>query len=248
MTGFKDPTTIFSGSARAYNKYRPRYPDELFDFLAAHARRTRLAFDCGTGNGQATPQLCARFSTVVAGDANLAQLSRAQPRKHLHLLACRAGAIPLRDHTADLITIAQALHWFPTESFFREVRRIARPGAVAAAWTYPLLEAGSDIDPLIREFHAVTVGPYWLDGRRHVDEAYRSIPFPFEEFEAPVFTSTAGWRLDDFAGYLTTWSAVEICRLKTGRDPVEPFVDRLRPLWTGRRRVAWRIHLRAGYV
>ena len=75
MTGFPDH---FSGQASAYAKFRPRYPAVLFHYLALRAPGTRLAWDCGTGNGQAAVGLANRFAHVVATDPSDAQLANAQ--------------------------------------------------------------------------------------------------------------------------------------------------------------------------
>ena len=64
---FKDH---FSNLAHDYTKYRPHYPDELFDYLASLAATHDRAWDCGTGNGQAARGLARRFKEVIATDAS----------------------------------------------------------------------------------------------------------------------------------------------------------------------------------
>ena len=66
--GFKDH---FSGHATDYARYRPDYPAALYEFLAKTARRHEVAWDCGTGSGQAALGLAPYFDRVIATPATL---------------------------------------------------------------------------------------------------------------------------------------------------------------------------------
>ena len=73
---FKDH---FSGHAVEYAKFRPHYPDELFEHLASISPRHEVAWDCATGNGQAAVGLARHFDGVTATDASAQQIESAEP-------------------------------------------------------------------------------------------------------------------------------------------------------------------------
>ncbi len=125
----------FSGIAAQYAQARPHYPAALFDWLAAHCAKRTLAWDCGAGNGQASVALAAYFEQVHATDISAAQLAEAPAHPRIHYRVAPADASALPSHTADLITVAQALHWFDLDAFYAEARRVLRPGGLIAAWT-----------------------------------------------------------------------------------------------------------------
>ncbi len=242
--GFKDHFSV----AKGYAAHRPTYPDALFAWLAEVAPAHDLAWDCATGSGQAARGLEPHFSKVVASDASLTQMTRATGGLRFHRLGGQAESAPLRSASVDLITVGQALHWFDFEAFYREVRRVAKPGGVVAAWTYPFFSSGADVDPLLDHFANQTVGPYWPPERRYVDNRYRDIPFPFERVATPEFSMAAQWDLADLEGYLGTWSAVNRYRNAVGKDPVAPLMEELKPRWVGLRTVVWELPMLAGKV
>jgi len=150
-----------------------------------------------------------------------------------------------------LVTVAQALHWFPHDRFFNEVRRVSTSDAVIAAWSYASCHAGTDVEELLREFEDETMGPYWNPARKWVDEEYRTIPFPFAEVPAPTFELHKAWTLDQLGGYLRSWSAVGSYVRKHEKDPVTPFLEELGKVWgpAGRTRdVRWPLFMRVGRV
>jgi hypothetical protein len=84
-----------------------------------------------------------------------------------------------------------------------------------------------------------------------VKECYESLPFPFEEIEAPSFEMQADWTMRQMIGYMSTWSAVRACREATGEDPVAGVREEIVAAWgdpQARRRVTWPIHLRLGRI
>jgi SAM-dependent methyltransferase len=245
--GFKDHFSVAAGD---YDRYRPRYPVALIDFLAEASPARALAWDCATGTGQAAIALASRFDEVFATDASAAQISHAVAHPRVRYGVATAEASGLDDGAADLVTVAQALHWFDLERFYAEVRRVARPGAVLAAWTYSLADADTDVDPLVEAFYA-QMEPWWPPERRHVEEGYRSLDFPFEPIEAPAFLIREDWPLERLLGYFGTWSAVNRCRKETGEDPLEALGEQLAGLWGDPARprpVRWPLHLRIGRV
>lgn len=246
-SGFKDH---FSVAAHDYDRFRPGYPPELFEFLAQASPARELAWDCATGTGQAAVALAAHFGSVVATDASAAQIEHASVHPKVRYAVAPAEASGLADASADLVTVAQALHWFELERFYGELRRVVRPGAVFAAWTYSLADADPSVDPLVEAFYA-NMAPWWPPERAHVESGYRTLEFPFEHIEAPAFEIRAAWPLERLLGYFGTWSAVNRCRRQTGRDPLEALGRELAAVWgdpSVPRPVRWPLHLRVGRI
>lgn len=240
----------FSGVARAYAQFRPGYPDVLFDYLAGLAPRRDLAWDCGAGSGQATGRLAGRFARVFASDISRRLLAAATADAGIMRVVASAERSPLAGASADLVTVAQALHWLDLPAFYAEVHRVLRPGGALAVWSYGLLHFEDEgLDVAFREFHDGVVGPYWPPERRLVEDGYRGISFPFDETAAPEFSMEAHWTLDEFLGYVGTWSAVSRYRASVGSDALPLFEATLSPLWgarSRRRRLQWPLALRVG--
>lgn len=239
----------FSGHAEAYARRRPGYPDDLFHWLSAQCQRHELVWDVGSGNGQAAEALSSRFSHVVASDASLSQLRQARPPGNVWRLNERAEASALRDDCADLVTCAQAAHWFEPDAFHAEVRRVARSGALMALWCYGLAMVTPAVDECVRDFHDSVLGEDWPEERWHIENGYRDLPFPFQEIESPEFRMTAHWSLDEFCGYLETWSACQRYRDRCKRDPLPALRRRLARSWgSEKREVVWPLHMRVGHI
>ena len=240
----------FSATAARYASFRPRYPRELFEWLASVVPATRVAWDCGTGSGQAALALADHFAHVVASDPSVTQLAHATRHPAVSYAAMSAERSALADGSANLVTVAQALHWFDLPTFYAEVRRVLVAGGVLAVWSYGLFTLHDPmLDDLIRHFHGETVGPYWPPERRLVDEGYRALELPFVPVASPVLAMQAEWTLEHLAGYLSTWSAVQRARTATGVDPVPGVIGELRARWgpeRAARRVEWPLTLRAG--
>jgi SAM-dependent methyltransferase len=249
MTSFPDH---FSTTAASYADYRPSYPRELFEWLASIAPDRRIAWDCGTGSGQAALGLGEHFAQVVATDPSVAQLAHAVRHPAVSYVAMSAERSALADGSVSVVTVAQALHWFDQPTFYAEARRVLVAGGVLAVWSYGLLTlSDSVLDAVIRRFHGETVGPYWPPERRLVDEGYRALALPFAPVRPPDLTMEAEWTLEQLAGYLSTWSAVQRARSATGADPVAGVVAELRADWgpeRAARRVEWPLTLRVGQV
>jgi SAM-dependent methyltransferase len=243
-TGFEDH---FSHASHAYAAYRPAYPDALFDWLAALAPSRRLAWDCATGSGQAAVALAQRFERVVASDASEAQLAAAPPAERVEYAVFPAEQAALGDASVDLVTVAQALHWFDLERFYAEVRRVLVPGGVLAVWAYELFRVTPAVDAVIEAWYRGPLGSFWPAGRRHIEAGYSTLPFPDESLDAPPFEMSATWTLDQVVGYLGTWSAVKRYRDARGEDAVAKIHEPLSRAWgdaAAPRPVVWPLILR----
>ncbi|MEI6209595.1 MAG: class I SAM-dependent methyltransferase [Desulfuromonadales bacterium] len=245
---FKDH---FSGRAGEYTRYRPGYPPELFDWLAGQTVRHENAWDCGCGNGQAAIALTPHYRQVLATDPSRQQIEKALLHERINYAVATAEESGLEDGSIDLIVVAQALHWFDFECFYREVQRVARTDGVLAAISYGEVRVEGAPDTIVSHFYHNVVGPYWPPERRYVDEGYRGIPFPFEELESPAFAMQVDWNLKQLTGYLGTWSAVKEYELKNGKNPLDLIGAELRDAWCdpeALRRVSWPLSLRVGRV
>ena len=160
-----------------------------------------------------------------------------------------AEYVPIENNSIDLVLVAQALHWFEFDAFFGEVRRVCRVGGILAAVSYGLFRCEPALDALIDNFYQQVLDGFWPMERRYIDEEYRTIPFPFEEIEAPRLEMKARWTLDHLLGYLGTWSAVNRAREASGADPLQALEPDLRRLWGEPlkfRPVVWPLNIRAG--
>lgn len=240
----------FSAVARGYARYRPTYPAQLFDWIAANAPARDAVWDCAAGSGQASLPLAHRFAHVYATDASATQLAEAPAHERITWSVAPAEASGLDPHSVDAVTVAQALHWFDLQRFWAEVRRVARPDAAFVAWSYGLLEFDdAELNWLLRDFHDNVVGPYWPIERGKVDAGYQGIDLPFERLTPPPIGMRAGWTLDHLTGYLRTWSATRRYIVEQGKDPVTSFADTLRIAWgDGPREVRWPLTILAGRV
>lgn len=240
----------FAPVAGAYADYRPTYPAGLFEWLANQVPGRRLAWDCACGSGQASVDLARHFDQVWATDASAAQLRDARPDPRVAYHEAPAEASGLADATVDLVTVAQALHWFDRPRFYAEARRVLKPGGVLAVWTYGVQRLDTPaIDALVQHFYRETVGPYWPPERAWVESGYQQLEFPFAEWPAPAFAMTADWSLSQLLGYFASWSATGRYRQATGEDPVAGLAERLTPVWgdpAHPRTVTWPLAVRVG--
>lgn len=244
--GFKDH---FSTQSTQYQRYRPRYPSALFTWLAEQTPAHELAWDCATGNGQAAQALSTHFSRVIATDASENQIAQCPPQPHIEYQVANAEHAPLHDNSVDLITVAQALHWFDHTAFFNEAWRVLKPDGVLAVWSYNLLSINPEINAIVNHYYHDIVGPYWPQERRLVEQGYAPLPAPFREIAVPVFAMHAQWQRDELLGYLGTWSASVYYAKTIQRDPLSLIEEAIAEAWPDPDQtlaVHWPLHIRAG--
>lgn len=220
----------FSAVAQGYSRYRPRYPERLFSDLLARVRNPGRAWDVGTGNGQVAIVLAKHFNLVFATDISAAQIHRVPGTTNVRCIVAPAENVPIPEDSIDLVTVAQAVHWFDIPAFTREVRRVGRSGAVLAVWGYGLLRCHPAVDALIDHLYEDVLGEFWDPHRAHIERAYRDIEFPFEELPSAAYTMEQIRTIDEIAGYLRTWSAVVKYRKEHNRDPVSEFAEETKAL------------------
>lgn len=246
-SAFKDH---FSERSADYAANRPTYPPQLARFLAEQSPGLRLALDCGCGTGQLSVQLVEHFAQVVATDASAAQIAAATPHSCVSYRVAPAEASGLAPASAGLIVAAQAAHWFDLDAFYAEAKRVAVPGALLALVTYGVFHVEGGAEPLVQEFYWKTVGPFWPPGREHVEDGYRSLPFPSDEIGPPGLAIELSWTRDELLAYVDTWSAMRAAEKAIGRKPFEDFARKLAEAWPDgeRRQVRWPLSIRAGHI
>lgn len=254
---FKDH---FSGHADLYAKARPHYPDALFDWIANAAPARDTCWDAGCGSGQASVALAQRFNRVIATDPSARQIGNAEARPNIDYRieprSFSAGGgggyqTSIDDHSVDAITVAQALHWFDLPAFVIEVQRVAKPGALFAAWCYTNCGVTPAVDAVIARLYDDTLGTCWPPERRLVDEGYASLELPFTPVIAPTMELRVDWSARQLLAYLASWSAAQRYHKETGQDAVTDIADELIAAWGNPERVQpmhWTLAIRAGRV
>ena len=244
---FKD---LFSAQSSDYKKYRPLYPKDLFTWISDKAAQNDVLWDCGTGSGQAALELVKHFESVIATDPSEKQLAEASADPNIHYRKATAEDSTLSSSSVSAITVAQAFHWFDHEKFFAEVSRVAKPDCLLVIWTYSVAQISPEIDLLTEKLYNEILGAYWEKERKLVDEGYKSIKLPFEELFVPKFQMQARWSLEQWIGYLQTWSAVQAYRKKNNSNPIELIFPDLQNVWNSSseslsKKIHWPLAVRA---
>jgi SAM-dependent methyltransferase len=229
MSSFNDH---FSARAGDYARFRPAYPAALVHYLGGLCTGRSLAWDAGTGSGQAAVALAGAFDHVVATDASAEQIRHATPHFAVTYARASEARSGLPAASADLCTAAQAAHWFDLPAYYGEVRRVLRPGGIVALWCYGAIACDHpEVDAALRWFYAERVGPWWPPERALVDAGYRTLPFPFDELASPAFEMHASLTAYALLGYVSTWSAVTACTRAEGASPLAELAARLEGRW-----------------
>jgi len=134
-------TDRFTDKAEVYAKYRPSYPLEYIEYLISVAglHGDCLIADIGSGTGILSRQLLERGYTVIGVEPNdqMRTVAEQTVKFDTRFISVKATAeqTTLDNHCLDLITVAQAFHWFDIEQFRLECQRILKPNAkVALVW------------------------------------------------------------------------------------------------------------------
>ncbi|MEL6717829.1 MAG: class I SAM-dependent methyltransferase [Bacteroidota bacterium] len=223
----------FSTQAQTYKKYRPTYPKELYALLLDLVEKKGTCWDCGTGNGQVAIELAKHFHQVYATDISQDQLDQAKQKENINYQLTRAEQTPFSDQQFDLITVAQAMHWFDFQAFYREVRRVGKEGGILSIWGYGLLRIEPKINELIDHFYHEVIGIYWNEERKHIDQAYNSIHFDFEQIpmKEDLFINIH-WSIEQLEGYFNSWSSVQnFKKVHPEIDPVAPTIAAIEKYW-----------------
>lgn len=239
----------FDEGGSSYAQFRPSYPVELSKFLASVCESHAKAVDVGCGNGQLTLQLASYFSSVIGIDPSADQIANAKPANNIKYLVSPAEKLPEECLGADLITAAQAAHWFHLSEFYTEVQKIGKPGSILALISYGVLNLPPPLNDRFQDFYGNEIGPLWPAERKLVDNAYQDLDFPFQEIQAPKMAIELEWDLAQFLGYVSTWSAVKAMRKQQQESILLLFGKEISLLWGSpkdRRKISWPINMRIG--
>ncbi len=240
----------FSDQAKAYAKHRPQYPSALFEYVLSFVEEKSLAWDCGTGNGQSAKELSKYFQQVYATDISEKQIAHAEKKANILYAIEPAESTSLETSSVDLVTISQALHWFDFAKFYAEVKRVSKPAGIIAAWTYNLLQVDPEIDKLVHHYHFETLGEYWDEERKYVDDGYNTLPFPFTQVNTPDFQIVVNWKKEELEGFFNSWSAQQKFVKANNSNPIPAMMQQVRQHWPENetRQIIFPLRLKLGHV
>lgn len=241
-----------------YKKYRPSYPSELFEYFAQLVHNKRLAWDAGTGSGQAAVHLSRHFEKVLATDINAGQLEHAERGDNITYLVGKSDdrSIGVAEGSVDFISVAQAVHWFDLDVWNAIVQDTLAPGGVYACYGYNLPIVDDTFDSVLLHYYNNVIGEYWMPQRRIVEDEYIHLQFPkglveIQSNEKPDVFFTDEWDLEQVLGYLDSWSSTQIAKGVLHRHPLfddAQLMERFRETWGSQRKrtVRFPIFLRIG--
>ncbi|WP_114389626.1 class I SAM-dependent methyltransferase [Notoacmeibacter marinus] len=239
----------FEEGGADYQRHRPSYPLELVQALVSECASTYHALDVGCGTGQLSILLAEHFNLVTATDPSETQISNAVPRDNARYRCEPAEKISLRDGCVDLVVAAQAAHWFDLPSFYAEVKRVLHPKGVLALVAYGVPTLDGAIGQRFSDFYWKEIHKFWPEERRHVENGYRTMGFPFEERPLPPLSIERNWSFDDLVGYVSTWSAARRAREANAETIITRFTKELAELWGTQndlKKICWPITGRVG--
>ena len=240
---------LFSEKADLYASARPKYPADLFSFVASIAPTRGRAWDCGAGNGQAAIGLAKYFTSVEATDASAQQIESAIACDGVHYSVQPAEETTFPAASFDAVCVAQALHWFDFNRFYPEVWRVLKPEGVFVAWSYDWFSVSKEFDTKFEQLILEVIRPYWAPQNALAWNGYRDVPFPFVRLDAPKITMELTWIFPQLLAYVGTWSATRRCQAERGSGFIEDAEEKLAVLWgkpSEARRITVRLHLLAG--
>jgi SAM-dependent methyltransferase len=234
-----------SDFAGRYAACRPSPPRDFLQYLSRLAPSQTCAWDCGTGNGQVAIPLAEFFSSVVATDQSNEQIGRARKVPNVRYHVADAGRSGIPSGSVDLVTVGQAVHWFPLEGFYLEVSRVLKPGGLVALWCYRRPRVDSRIDRLVYCLWQCLPRPAAI---QFVEDEYANLSFPFDEIAFPPFSMTERWNSVRFIDYLNTWSWLsKVPESSPEKRTVSELLQRLSSSWgTNTRDVTWDLFIRLG--
>ncbi len=245
---FKD---YFSTQAKEYSKHRPKYPPELFEYLASLVTEHNTAWDSATGSGQAALGLAPYFEKVIATDASKSQIEHSHPHDKIEYRVAPSESSRINDSSVNLATVATAIHWINTDKFYLEVKRVSKPGGIIAIWTYSESEINPEIDPIVKKYSKVIIGEHWPPENKKAWNFEELTDFPFERLSNPDFKIVLDWDLKDYLNYLYTWSATHNYIRNTGVNPLEHLYEELIKVWkdeSTKRKITWHLNMKVGKV
>jgi SAM-dependent methyltransferase len=245
---FKD---YFSKQSAEYAKYRPRYPDELFDYLSLITDEHKKAWDCAAGNGQAALSIANHFDEVIATDASEKQIENAVEHPKIKYMVAPAENSGIESHSIDLITVATAIHWFDLAKFYDEAKRTLKPGGTLAIWNYAKSNVNDDVDKILDHYAYNIIGSYAAPDFWRGVNSETDIDFPFERIKTPEFKIRQNWNFREYANYVMTWSPTQNYIKKNNSNPLEQIFNDFKSAWgdeNEKKEVTWKLALKAAKI
>ncbi|PQQ00873.1 putative methyltransferase [Prunus yedoensis var. nudiflora] len=201
---------LFDKQADVYLEGRPTYPKEWYSKLAALTPHHTLAWDVGTGNGQAAISVAEHYEQVIGTDVSESQLQHAIPHPQiryahtpLNITDEEVIALVGGEDSVDLVTVAAAVHWFDLPKFYNLVSRVLKkPEGVLAVWTYSGIEVSPTFDPVMKRF----LTQHFLFGT--IEPSVRGVAIRHFHFLFKVS------RVSDARGTRCHWTFRQSCHLK----------------------------------
>jgi hypothetical protein len=126
---------------------------------------------------------------------------------------------------------------------------VLKPDGILVVWTYSFTEVSPEFDVLVKQYYYDVLNGYWPERIHYLEEEYKTLPFPFEEIIPPPFAMTATWDLNQYAGFLDSWSATQRYKEQKGSHPLEVIWDQFTAAWgkeNEQRLVCCPLHFRIG--
>ncbi len=124
-------------------------------------------------------------AVVIGIDPSADQLAYATPHPKICYLQAAAEQLPVAAQRINLITAAQAAHWFDLPAFYNEVQRIGAPDGIVALISYGTPKLSASASERFGQFCQKEIAPYWPPERQWVESGYQTLDFPFAELPAP---------------------------------------------------------------
>lgn len=213
----KDVHQLFQKGGENYANFRPDYPKELYQEILKYSGRKDFTtipngstvVDLACGGGQATKDLIPYFDKIIGMDVSESQIKNAFQNEKIIYKVGKSEDTGLENESVDLITVAQALHWFEFDPFFKEVDRILKKGGVLACWGYPLnyFEEEAATNALIHFFE--DIDKYWHPKRKILDHKYKDVKFIYPNtLKKMTFQNKKKMTIENYMNYIRTWSSV----------------------------------------
>ncbi|GAB3242556.1 class I SAM-dependent methyltransferase [Kineosporia babensis] len=212
---WEEQRVSFGANATTYDSIRPDWPATTVHWLTATTDQRLDVIDLGAGTGKLTRTLVDlghRVTAVEPSPGMYDVLVSAVPQATA--VQAPAESIPLPDHSADVVTVAQAWHWFAQPEAALEVARVLRPGGLLAiAWH----ERDQDV-PWVQELNELAKLPQWqaeerreagAKGRVHAGDTQVVLPEPFEPVERTEFEYSLTLSPAQLAELASSWSYVD---------------------------------------
>ena len=210
----------FGAVAQDYSRFRPRYPDAIFQWMAERAPARSHCWDAACGNGQASVGLARWFDHVTATDLSPEQIEAAQPHPGVTYSVGAAERSHLHDCSTDAVLIAAAIHWLDVDGFNRETLRVLKPKGLLVWLGYqPIEGAPMVLQNWLEDLYHQRLRSFWPPQRMHVDRHYTDLDFPLPSRAIPEgFVINVQWTQVELLSFISTWSAMRRIEQSLGLD------------------------------